>query len=109
MTLEAILIPLLIFSTAMRPTSVVSRLLECGILRWIGRLSYSLYVWHMLFFVARFWIPNLVQSEPLNILALVVCALTSYYFVERPALRWGKCLESRRLKKPPDSVTASSS
>jgi peptidoglycan/LPS O-acetylase OafA/YrhL len=89
-TLEAMLIPLVIYATVVQPTSAVGRFLECSLMRWIGRMSYSLYIWQTLFFVSRFWQPSSVQTAPLNVMALLGCAVASHYLIERPALTWGK-------------------
>lgn len=87
----SILVPLLIVGTALRPESLPGRDLEWGPLRWIGRLSYSLYLWQQLFLLrpedpAAF---GLLQTFPLNWLATVVCAQASYLFVERPFVKFG--------------------
>ena len=60
-------------------------------MRWIGRLSYSLYLWEF-FFVYYPGVPSTLgvwQTFPLNLIAAVVCATASYYLVERPLIRVG--------------------
>ena len=52
--LIAWLMPLAIFGTMLRPQSWVSRFLENPVLRYIGRLSYSLYLWQQLFMISHF-------------------------------------------------------
>ena len=82
---EAMLVPLLIASTVLRPHSAVSRLLESPPMRWLGRLSYSLYLWE-LFFVFR-GVPRtlgILQAFPLNVVLTFACAAASYHLVERP-------------------------
>lgn len=49
-TLQAIVIPLLILSTVLHPNSIPGRILESKPIRWIGWISYSLYLWQQLFF-----------------------------------------------------------
>lgn len=46
--LEAILFPALLVCTATFPDSRAGRILESPALRWIGRLSYSIYIWQQL-------------------------------------------------------------
>jgi peptidoglycan/LPS O-acetylase OafA/YrhL len=61
--------------------------LNLGILRWVGRLSYSLYVWHE--GVASFLpIKGLQawQQSTVSLVVSVVVASISYYAVERPFL-----------------------
>jgi peptidoglycan/LPS O-acetylase OafA/YrhL len=79
---------LLVGCTVTDPGSVLGRFLEWAPLRYIGRLSYSLYLWQQLFFhVDRepFWF----QRFPLSIVLIFGCACFSYYIVERPTVRLG--------------------
>jgi len=88
---EAMIVPVLVVGTVLRPRSVLSRVLENPVMRWIGRLSYSLYLWE-LFFVYYPGVPTTLgvwQTFPLNLIATVVCATASYYLVERPLIRVG--------------------
>jgi peptidoglycan/LPS O-acetylase OafA/YrhL len=57
--LQSAILPLLIVSTVLRP-SVLSGLLELSAVRWIGRISYSLYLWQQLFCSMR--VPGLPCS-----------------------------------------------
>ena len=91
--LQAVLIPLLVLSTVLHPKAVPGMLLEWFPLRWIGWISYSLYLWQQLFFGV-----NLVGSPPsiaflrvapVSFAALIACATMSYYWVEKPCIRIG--------------------
>lgn len=91
---QSALVPLLIAGTVARPTDLVGRLLDTAPLRWVGRLSYSLYLWQQL------WLPpagpartlGVAQTWPLNLLCVLACAAASYYLIERPSIRLGKRL-----------------
>ena len=88
---EASIVPVLIAGTVLRPRSMLGRVLEHPVLRWIGRLSYSLYLWEF-FFVYYPGVPTTLgvwQTFPVNIIAAVACATASYYLVERPLIRVG--------------------
>jgi len=103
--LEAMVVPLLIAGTVLRPRSLVGRLLESPAMRWIGRLSYSLYLWEF-FFVYYPGVDQTLgvwQTFPLNLIAAVVCATASYYLVERPLVRVGHRLAPAM---PRDAVVA---
>lgn len=90
-----ILMALLIGCTVIDPDSWISRLLELAPLRWIGRLSYSLYLWQELFFQVD-GVPLWFQRFPVNGVFISVCAYLSYTLVERPLVRIG-----HRLARPP--------
>ena len=88
---EASIVPILIVGTVLRPRSVLGRVLENPVMRWIGRLSYSLYLWEF-FFVYYPGVPTTLgvwQTFPVNLIAAVACATGSYYLVERPLIRVG--------------------
>ncbi len=91
--LVAWLMPFLILGTMQRPQSWFSRLLESTPMRYVGRLSYSLYLWQQLFVVKHFIAyPSpmaRLQTWPLNIVMAVACALFSYYVIEQPFIRLG--------------------
>lgn len=94
-TVKAILMPLLMLGTVLHSTRPAGRLLETALFRGLGRLSYSLYLWQQLFLV---WsadrVPALgwLQTFPLNLLAVVVCALISLRFIETPCIAAGQRL-----------------
>ncbi|MFD0982523.1 acyltransferase family protein [Tropicimonas aquimaris] len=70
--------------------TVVSRMLSSMVPVWIGKMSYSLYLWHwpvVVFFVyATMSMPDLVEATVLFILSLGLAALSLRY-VERPFRR----------------------
>ncbi|MBU8974689.1 acyltransferase [Lysobacter sp. MMG2] len=60
--------------------------LQSGPVRWVGRLSYSLYLWHWPVFVLLRWTVGL-ESVSIQAFALVLTfamAALSYYFIETP-------------------------
>ena len=88
---EATIVPVIVAGTVLRPRSMLGRVLETPVMRWIGRLSYSLYLWEF-FFVYYRDVPitlGVWQTFPVNLIAAVVCAAASYYLVERPLVRVG--------------------
>ena len=97
--LYAVLLPVLVLSTVIQPASVLSRFLEWWPLRWIGTLSYSLYLWQMLFLpeLAAEKAPGAfryLQQPPWNVLAILVCACLSRYLLEVPMMRLGHRLST---------------
>ncbi|MGE3309241.1 MAG: acyltransferase family protein [Limisphaerales bacterium] len=64
----------------------VQRVFQWPPAEWIGRISYSLYLWQQVFLPKE---PLAVwQQLPWNIPLAVGFAFASFHFVERPALRW---------------------
>lgn len=77
---------ILIASVWLFPGSAVDRLLSSGLLRYIGKISYSLYLWHWGVIVMMRWTTGL-ETLPLKVLALALMfalAIGSYRFVEQP-------------------------
>jgi len=105
---EASIVPVLIAGTVLRPRSVLARVLENPVMRWIGRLSYSLYLWEF-FFVYYRGVPTTLgvwQTFPVNLIAAVVCAAASYYLVERPLIRIGHRLAPAMPRDAMDRLNA---
>lgn len=91
---QSALVPILIAGTVARPGDPVGRLLDLAPMRWIGRLSYSLYIWQQLWLPPS-WFPHtlgVAQTWPLNILCVFACATASYSLIERPSIRLGQRL-----------------
>ena len=92
------LIPSLLLSTILSGKTFIFSILEWQPLRWIGRISYSIYLWQQIFIVpdhARTWKTGNLEDWPWNLVAVFLCAIASYYFIERPFMKLG-----HRLAKP---------
>jgi peptidoglycan/LPS O-acetylase OafA/YrhL len=102
----AIFMPCIVLGSVLNPTGIIARFLELGLLRYIGRISYSLYLWQQLFFISHF-APNarglgILQEWPLSIIMTFFCAIMSYHLLERPTSRFGHRL-ARTLERRPMS------
>jgi len=86
---ESALLPAVIAGTVYGPKTLVTVLLESGLMKWIGRLSYSLYLWQQLFSVRATGYFSMLQTPPLSMVMIFLCAWLSYRFIERPFIRWG--------------------
>ena len=88
-TIVAMVMPVLIGHTVLHADDWAGLLLELPLLRWIGRISYSLYIWQMVFLVEGSRPLGLLQAFPLNLIAPFVCAALSYYLLETPMVKLG--------------------
>jgi peptidoglycan/LPS O-acetylase OafA/YrhL len=88
----------MVVATTGNPKSILGTLLETRLLRFIGKRSYSLYVWHIMFLVSTECHRPLgaIQRPMLGIPLAFVAACASYQFVEKPCLKIGKRLLMRR-------------
>jgi peptidoglycan/LPS O-acetylase OafA/YrhL len=80
---------ILLGCTVTSPGSLIGQFLELAPVRYIGRLSYSLYLWQQLFLIAEAE-PLWFQRFPVNMALIFACAIFSYYLVERRAIRLGR-------------------
>lgn len=87
---EGFALSALLISTTLNPTSACARAVSVRPLAWLGRISYSLYLWQGFF---------LAQHQFWALCVTPVFALGSYYLIERPCTRLG-----HRLTR--DSITA---
>ena len=86
-TLEALCIGLLLLYVVGEPRSFLGRILNMKVLRHIGVISYSLYLWQQPFLPRLFF--------PLNVLLAFTCAELSYWWIERPSQRMRDALGQR--------------
>jgi peptidoglycan/LPS O-acetylase OafA/YrhL len=90
-SLQAVLLPLIVVSTVLRPATWIGWILEHPAMRWIGRISYSLYLWQQMFSGPfHSW-----STMPFRLAALFAVAAASYYFIERPTMAYGRSLLRR--------------
>jgi peptidoglycan/LPS O-acetylase OafA/YrhL len=88
-TVVAAAMPILIGYTVLNAQSLAGAVLELSPLRWLGRLSYSLYIWQMLFLPEQSRPLGAFQDFPLNLICPFLCAAASYYLVEKPMIKLG--------------------
>jgi peptidoglycan/LPS O-acetylase OafA/YrhL len=93
-TVVALMMPLPIAYTVLRPHEFLGRLLELPAARWLGRLSYSLYVWQMLFLTNQARSLGELQSFPFAFFSTMVCAVACHYLIEKPAIKIGHRIAS---------------
>lgn len=107
-----ILIPLgfsfLILSTVLHSEGYLRHALELRAVKFVGRISYSLYLWQRLFFIGEHetatGILSVLQRWPISIGVTFVCAIASYYLVEVLLIRIGHRFAPSSLAGRPDVV-----
>lgn len=95
----AMTIPLMIVATVVGPATVAGRFLDLAPIRYIGRISYSLYLWQQIFLYV--WPREIRNAEGYGLLGwsllagAALSALASYYLVEQPMIAVGRRLNAR--------------
>lgn len=98
---HTLIAPLMIVGTMLYPGAMPGRVLEWAPLRWVGRISYSLYLWHALVMpqVAGAMAWPAAQRLPVNVVLAFLLASASYYLVEKPMIMVGR----RPVDRSPES------
>lgn len=90
-SLRSAVVPVMILGTLQNADGWLGQILDCRSLRFVGLISYSLYLWQELFLTLE---PNpklaAVQWFPLNMVLAFICAALSYYFLEAPLIGLGR-------------------
>jgi len=103
--LESVLFAALISATVVNPRTILGNALEFAPMRWIGKVSYSLYLWQQFFLPES---PVLeIQRFPWCFPGMIVAAVGSYFLIEQPMIGLGRRLLSRTRDRK-ETVFASS-
>jgi len=107
LAIQSALLPLVVVPTVFLPNYGLSWLLEWTPLRWIGRISYGLYLWQQALFHGN--APSVVAAAkmfPLKIAILLAVTAASYYLIESPLMRLGRRLAARGKTRAPEAIAA---
>jgi len=86
-TLQTLLSGLAICQLAITNNKLVIRIFSNQLLRYFGKISYSLYLWQQIFLVVREPAWCNLRNTPQNMLLPLCCAVASFHIIEAPALR----------------------
>jgi len=95
--LQSAILPVFLGALEFAGGSWMFRALESAPLRWMGRISYGLYIWQQFFLVAH-TAPTVAIAARLflpRLAAVFVTATVSYYAMERYARVFGRHLSAR--------------
>jgi len=94
MSAQNVLIAVFVERVTRSSRGVVSSVLNTRAVALVGVWSYSIYLWQQLVLNRKVQ-DSIFTAFPLNLILAFVLAATSYYLVERPALRLRQRLETR--------------
>ena len=106
MTLRSLCVAIVINQVVRAPGGLITRCLSLAALAWLGRLSYSVYLWQQLFCC-----PAWPASEsrflhlPWNLVPIMATAMLSYYVVEKPLFRLRARFRPVRSRRGPMIVS----
>ncbi len=86
-TVSEIIVTLLLERIVLCPENRIGALLRSQLLRYLGTISYSLYLWQELFVTADKPSWGAMRTMPLAIVVPLAIAIASYHLMERPILR----------------------
>jgi peptidoglycan/LPS O-acetylase OafA/YrhL len=91
-TARAVVMPLLFVSTLMRANNLFSKVLEIKAIRYVGKISYSVYLWQQLVTFKLHNAPKFIQvltGEWWSIPIAIGIGAISYHLIENPVRKWG--------------------
>jgi peptidoglycan/LPS O-acetylase OafA/YrhL len=97
-TLEGLCIAIALMWSIRHAESTAGRLLNTRVMRAVGVISYSLYLWQQLFLSKDN--PTIFAKFPLNLGMVLIAATLSYNLVEQPMLRLRQRLVPARIRRP---------
>jgi len=90
-TLAANILIVLILDNCMRlESSVIYKILNRNPLKFIGLISYSLYIWQQFFAYSK-----LTNTYGISLILMFAVAISSYFIIEKPALRLKRFFQSQ--------------
>jgi peptidoglycan/LPS O-acetylase OafA/YrhL len=103
-TLTNVAIAIIIERCVRFPDGRAGKILNLPSVRYVGVLSYSIYLWQQLFLNREG--QGLLTSFPLNVAMTIAASLASYYLIERRFLEFRRSYELRRRRSRPSADVA---
>ena len=86
-TVSEIIVTLLLGRIVLCPDNRIAAVLRSRLLRYVGTISYSLYLWQELFVTADRPSWGSIRTMPLALVVPLAIAIASYHLMERPILQ----------------------
>ncbi len=96
-SLENLAIAIILLYAVFRHESLLGKALNLKLMRHLGEISYSLYLWQQLF-------TGGYMSFPVNIVFILACAELSFLLVERPSFRVRDYLQRKMETRVPTAI-----
>ncbi len=98
-SLQATILTLMVCGTSLSNSPLLNKLLANPMMLFIGRISYSVYIWQQLF-LGRSSNPMISSPRalPVKYVLVIAVACASYYLVEKPFIRYGRSLLTRNQR-----------
>jgi peptidoglycan/LPS O-acetylase OafA/YrhL len=87
LTVQMLLAAGLLLHLVVFPQTIAARILAIRPLRFLGRISYSVYLWQQMFLMTNQPSWGFVRRFPWNLIAALVAGIASHYLVEHPFLK----------------------
>jgi peptidoglycan/LPS O-acetylase OafA/YrhL len=83
-------------------------ILDNAVMRWIGTISYSMYLWHFVVWKAADWFdrPSFLPLFAGTLVLTTLCASITYVLIERPGIRLGAALLRARVGRSTPQLDA---
>lgn len=107
LTVQVLLALLLLSRVVAGPAGWFTEFCRWAPMRWLGRRSYSLYLWQQLFLVMKLPEWGWPRTFPADVLLGLAAGLASYHFIELPCLRLKSRWGGRSVKGAPQNGTSS--
>jgi peptidoglycan/LPS O-acetylase OafA/YrhL len=88
----------LVFLVVNNVVPFATRVLSFPGLTWLGRISFSVYLWQNVFCFGL--TESRLDTFPLNLLASIICGYLAYRLIELPSLRWRSKIKKRSAISP---------
>lgn len=95
LTIQMVLAAAMLLHVVIVPEGIWPRIFSHASFRFIGTISYSVYLWQQIFMISNVPDWGWIRIFPFNVLASVFAGVASHYLIERPFLKL-----KRSLAKP---------